>query len=153
MTKPATVPIARLLAMGFRQLIDDLHERLAERGWLDVRSSYGFVLLALRDQDATTTELASLLGVTKQATSKLLDAMAKQDYVSRRIDGRDGRVKTIALASRGSQLLEEVETVYRELEAEWAEVIGDRALEQTRSRLERVLRARHDGQLPTLRPV
>lgn len=42
-TRPVTsssspdVPLARLLAMALRQLIDRLRERLAEEGWRDVR--------------------------------------------------------------------------------------------------------------------
>jgi DNA-binding MarR family transcriptional regulator len=149
-----TVPLARLMGMAFRQLIDDLHARLAERGWTDVRQSFGFVLLAIRDEETTTTELARLLGVSKQATSKLLDAMALGRYVERRsaVSG-DGRVKTVALAPRGHELLTAVEAIYTELEAEWSEVIGATGLEQTRARLERVLRSRHGGQLPQLRPA
>ena len=42
------VPMARLLAMAYRQLIDGLHERLPAVGFTDVRPSYGFVLLAVR---------------------------------------------------------------------------------------------------------
>ena len=71
MTGPAAVPLARLMGMGFRLLIDDLHDRLAAQGWRDIRPAYGFALLAIRDGETTTTELARLLGVTKQATSKL----------------------------------------------------------------------------------
>ncbi|MCU1617435.1 MAG: transcriptional regulator, MarR family, partial [Frankiales bacterium] len=42
------VPLARLFAMAYRLLVDGLHERLAERGWSDVRPAFGFVLLALQ---------------------------------------------------------------------------------------------------------
>src|SRR5262245_57631884 len=38
------VPIARLTAMAFETLIEDLHRRLAKRGWHDVRPTFGFVL-------------------------------------------------------------------------------------------------------------
>ena len=51
MTDPAplaaghpSVPLARLLAMAYRHLVVGLHERLAARGWRDVRTvrhSYG----------------------------------------------------------------------------------------------------------------
>ena len=152
-TDTTAVPLARLMGMAFRQLIDDLHIRLKAQGWHDVRPSYGFVLLAIRDQDTTTTELARLLGVTKQATSKLLDAMEHGRYVERRSGIGDGRSKAVALAERGHELLAAVEAIYAELESEWADVIGTTALEQTRTRVERVLRARHGGQLPRLRPA
>jgi len=147
------VPLARLLGMAFRLLIDDLHAALAEQGWDDVRESYGFVLLAVRDQELSTTELASLLGVTKQAASKTLDAMEEGGYIARRDSDRDGRMKIVSLDTRGVDLLRAVEAIYADLEAGWAGTIGETALHQTRTRLERVLRERHDGDLPRLRPA
>ena len=147
------VPLARLVGMAFRQLVDDLHGALRARGWTDVRESYGFVLLALRDQQTTTGELAGLLGVSKQATSKLLEAMEAGGFVTRRPASDDGRTKVVTIATRGRELLVEVEAIYAELEAGWADVIGEVALDQTRSRIERVVRSRHDGTLPSLRPT
>ena len=44
--------------------------------WHDVRPAYGFVLLAARDGPTSATALAGLMGVSKQAASKLVDAMA-----------------------------------------------------------------------------
>jgi DNA-binding MarR family transcriptional regulator len=139
--------------MAFRQMIDDLHVALRDRGWDDVRESYGFVLLAIRDEETTTTELATLLGVSKQAVSKLLDAMEQSGYVERRADVDDGRVKSVTLAARGRELLVVVEQIYADLEQRWADVLGETALGQTRSRIERVVRERNDGSLPQLRPA
>lgn len=152
-TDGSPMPLARLLGLGFRQLIDDLHVRLVERGWTDVRESYGFVLLALREQETTTTELGALLGVSKQAMSKLLDAMDAAGYVERRDDPRDGRAKAVGLAGRGRALLAVVESIYTDLEAEWAGVIGPAAVVDLRHGIEAVLRSRHGGELPRLRPA
>jgi DNA-binding MarR family transcriptional regulator len=152
--QPPATTLARLMGMAFRQLVDDLHARLQAQGWNDVRPTFGFVLLAIREQHTTTTtELAGLLGVTKQATSKLLDAMEHGRYIERRSASDDGRMKSVALAPRGHELLAAVEAIYAEVESEWAAIIGPTGLEQTRTRLERVLRARHGGQLPQLRPA
>jgi DNA-binding MarR family transcriptional regulator len=152
-TTPPSTPLARLLGIAFRLLIDDLHRALVEQGWTDVRESYGFVLLAIRDQNATVTELANLLGVSKQATSKLLDAMEDSGYVTRDDADHDGRAKTVALASRGRDLLAVVEAIYADLETQWSDVIGRTALEHTRTRLERIIRQRHDDVLPPIRPT
>jgi DNA-binding MarR family transcriptional regulator len=146
------VPIARLLAMSYRLLIDGLHSRLREQGWNDVRPAYGFVLLATRDNSTTSTELAAVLGVSKQATSKLIDAMEDAGYVQRSTDNRDARMRSVELAERGHRLLDAVEAIYRDLEAEWVAVIGQRAVEQTRRNLSRVVLAAHDGVFPSLRP-
>ena len=128
MTDSPAVPLARLMGMGFRMLIDDLHARLIAEGWRDVRPAYGFVLLAIRDAETTTTDLARLLGVTKQATSKMLDAMERRRFVRRRASSDDARIKEVALAPRGQALLVAVEAIYADLEAEWADVIGTTAV-------------------------
>lgn len=150
---PGATPLARLLGMGLRLLVDDLHAALAAQGWTDVRESYGYVLLAIREHETTTTDLAALLGVTKQATSQLLDAMEDSGYLTRRPSTGDRRVKAVALTGRGHELLEDVEAIYRRLEADWANQIGTSRLEQLRADLDHILRTRHNGQLPHLRPV
>ena len=152
MSGDPSTPLARLFALAYRQLIDDMHERLAERGWSDVRRSYGFVLLALRERGATVTELAGLLGVSKQATSKLLDAMVAGGYLRRAGGAADARVKVVALAPRGHRLLAAVEEIYAELEQRWAAVIGADAVGAIRTGLLAVLHDRHGDPLPQLRP-
>ena len=134
--------------MAFRDLIDDLHERLAQRGWSDVRPPYGFVLLAARERPTTAGELAALLGISKQATSQLIDAMSTAGYVRREPSAVDGRQRAVVLTSRGRELLAAVEAIYQELDAEWADIIGRPALESVRSSVTQVLLDRHDGQLP-----
>lgn len=148
-----SVPMARLLAMSYRLLIDGLHTRLQEQGWTDVRPAFGFVLLATRDSSTTSTELASVLGVSKQAVSKLVDAMVDAGYVRRSPGTRDARERSVELADRGHRLLDAVEQIYRELEADWTAVIGERALEQTRRNLSKVVLAAHDGVFPSVRPA
>lgn len=146
-------PLARLFAIAYRQMIDDLHVQLRGRGWTDVRPSYGFVLLAVREEPMTTTDLAPLLGVTKQAASKLVDAMAIGGYVERTVGPEDLRRRPVALTPRGRQLLDAVEEIYQDLEASWAEVIGERSVAKLRHDLTRVLVSPEDGRLPPVRPT
>ena len=151
--EPAPVPLARLLAMAYRQLIDGLHARLAARGHRDVRPAFGFVLLSVRARPTNSKEIGELLGVTKQAASKVVDSMERAGYVRRERDGDDARSKVIALTPRGRKFLETVESIYVDLEADWARVTGKRRLEELRDDLRRVLEAAHGGRLPPLRPT
>ena len=156
MTPPAPpddVPLARLFAMAFRYLIDELHARLADRRWPEMRPPYGFVLVAARDRALTSGTIAELMGMTKQAASKLVDAMEGEGYVSRRVDGGDARAKLVELTPRGHELLTAVEEVYADLEAEWTAVVGRAGVETVRRDLLAVLRATHDGALPPVRPT
>lgn len=147
------VPLARLFAMAYRLLVDGLHEQLAERGWSDVRQAYGFVLLALRDGPALLRDLPAALGTSKQAVSKLVDAMVAAGYVDRATDPGDARAKRVQLSRRGRELLAAVEEIYRELESGWAEVLGEARLAELRDGLVTVLRAGHGGALPAVRTV
>ena len=144
-------PLARLFAIGYRSLVDDMHDRLAARGWIDVRPSYGFVLLAARSP-VQVVDLAVLLGVTKQAASKLVEGMQQAGLVERAGHPTDGRAKRIVLTTRGRELLADVEAIYVELEAAWAATIGTDHLETLRTDLMRVLRSTHGGALPPVRP-
>jgi DNA-binding MarR family transcriptional regulator len=147
------VPLARLLAMAVRLLVVGLHERLEARGWHDIRPPYGYVLLACRDRPTTSGELASLLGVSKQAASKLVDGMVAGSLVERSKSAEDSRAKLVALTPRGRQLLSVVEEIYAELEGEWASVVGRPAVEAVRDGLVSVLTSAHGGVLPPVRPV
>ncbi|MBD0415731.1 MarR family winged helix-turn-helix transcriptional regulator [Oryzicola mucosus] len=138
--------------MSYRLLIDGMHQRLREEGWHDVRPAYGFVLLATRDRSTTSVELASLLGVTKQAASKILDPMDAAGYVRRSVDPEDARVKIVELAPRGWELLAAVECIYAELEAEWGAAIGVAAVELMRKHLTEIVLAANGGEFPAIRP-
>lgn len=145
-------PLARLFAIGYRTLIEDLHRELRARGWQDLRPAYGFVLLAARDRTAVS-ELAVLLGMTKQACSKLVSTMVDAGYLDQGAEGHDGRRKQICLTGRGRSLLAEVESIYREREQQWAQVIGADRVELLRSDLESLLLDPATRRLPALRPL
>ena len=150
---PAGMPLARLFAMAFRHLIDGLHARLADRGWSAMRPPYGFVLVAASEGPLTGGAVAELLGTTKQAASKLVDAMEALGYVRREAGRDDARAKLVALTPRGRRLLDDVEAIYADLEAEWADIVGRPRVEAMRADLLTVMRAAHGGELPPIRPT
>jgi DNA-binding MarR family transcriptional regulator len=138
--------------MAYRQLIDDLHRELAARGWAEVRPAFGFLLLALRDGPVSLRELVTALGTSKQAVSKLADAMVDAALVERVVDRHDARAKDLRLTARGEALLAEVEEIYAELEAGWTAVLGGDGVAPLRRDLEAVIRSAHGGALPPVRP-
>jgi DNA-binding MarR family transcriptional regulator len=153
MTTEPPIPLARLLAMAYRWMIEELHRRLAAEGWHGVRPAYGFVLLAVRAEPLTLTELAAQLGVTKQAASKLTEAMVEDQLLARDIDEADARRRRITLATRGVQLLAAVENIYAALEDEWADIIGATSIRRIKRQLSQTLLVVYDRSLPALRPT
>ncbi len=111
------------------------------------------MLLATRDRPTTGREVGELMGMTKQAASKLVDAMEVAGYLAREPDPLDGRQKRLAIATRGKRLLPTAEDIYLELEREWALVLGEDQLAALRDDLSRVLRALHGGELPPIKPT
>lgn len=153
MTDTAATPLARLFAMAYRTLVDDLHMRLRDRGWHDVRPSFGFVLLAAREAPVTAVDLGELMGVTKQAASKLAASMVDAGYLVQGVDERDSRQRPFSVSTQGLRLLADVEAIYGELEASWAQVIGQRALHRLRRDLTAAVKHSHGGTLPAVRPL
>jgi DNA-binding MarR family transcriptional regulator len=118
-----------------------------------MRPPYGFVLVAASHGPLTGAAIAELMGTTKQAASKLVDAMEAEGYVRREATDSDARAKYVVLTARGRRLLDDVEAIYADLEAEWADRIGRPRVEAMRDDLLTVMRAAHDGDLPPIRPT
>jgi DNA-binding MarR family transcriptional regulator len=93
-----------------------------------------------------------LMGMTKQAASKLVDAMVSGGYIQRGSDPQDGRQRPVSLTGRGEELLSAVEQIYAELEDGWAELIGPSQLDRMRRDLMRILSDPGQDQLPPVRP-
>ena len=114
---------------------------------------FAFVLLASRERPLTGNDVAGLLGISKQAASKLADTMEAEHYLTRQPHPEDARAKLLHIAPKGRRVLEAAESIYAELESEWAKVIGKSRLEALRADLGEVLRAAHGGELPPIRPT
>ncbi|WP_328537371.1 MarR family winged helix-turn-helix transcriptional regulator [Streptomyces sp. NBC_00344] len=128
-----------LLFAGFRSLIDELHERLADEGHPDVRPAYGFALQAVGLQGATASEVGRRLGVSKQAAGKTVERLEALGYVERVDDPADGRRKLVRLTARGTQVLVRSGEIFDELHAKWADALGSRRLADLESGLRAVV--------------
>ena len=144
------IPLARLFTLAARALVDELHRRLAARGWPDIPPAAGYVLLACRSSPATGNEIAALMRTSRQAASKLIEGLEAAGLVERSTDGSDTRRKLVVLSERGQRLLATVEEIYAELEQEWADIVGRTAVEDTRANVTRVLLHTFGGTLPAI---
>ncbi|KAA2263731.1 winged helix-turn-helix transcriptional regulator [Solihabitans fulvus] len=126
------------LLLGFRVLIDELHEELARQGHPDVRPMHGFVFQAIGRDGATAAELGRRLGVSKQAAGKTVDALERLGYVTRRADANDGRRKVVRLTDRGYDCLARSARIFEELRAKWSAALGEDRLRAMEDDLRRV---------------
>lgn len=148
------VPLARLLASSLRLAVDEMHERLAAEGFADLRPVHGYLLNAAAAGGVTASELASLLGITKQAVAKVVDELVSLGYAERSVASDDARRRPVTLTARGRAALTASARIQHDIEQEWASAAGGRRLATTRVALEGVLHAAEaEGRTVSLRPT
>lgn len=147
----ASVPdydLTFLMALGFRTMIDNLHERLNALGYDDVRPAHGFAFQRLAPNGATGNELAEFLDITKQAASEMVDYLEQHGYVVRQPHPRDRRGKIITLTERGWSCIRETEVILSQLEVQWASIIGTQRMKELRTDLRQLVTVVNGGTLP-----
>jgi DNA-binding MarR family transcriptional regulator len=91
--------------------------------------------------DVTSAELACYLGITKQSTSEVVTALESAGLVRRAPHPSDGRARVLLLTEEGTVKLAAGRGRWKDLENEWAELVGRDQLDVTRSVLEAYLNA------------
>ena len=74
---------------------------LEAAGFGDVRPAHTAVLAQLTQADRRSSDMAEVMGMTKQAVGLLVDHLESGGYVRRVADPEDGRAKRVALTARG----------------------------------------------------
>ena len=102
----ATHDFGILLGLAYQGFVDQLHANLAEHGFTSLGTANGYVIRAIdAEPGIRQRELASRLGITEQATGKIIDAMVRDRLIRRRRDPTDGRAHRLELLARGRDLL------------------------------------------------
>jgi DNA-binding MarR family transcriptional regulator len=128
-----------LLAKASQRFNERLVERFAERGFPEVRASYGSVLMPLFQQDDLRIgELAARAALSKQSMTALVAACEEHGLVERRRDPDDGRAFRVRLTRRGKRFRCTAEAILADLDAEIVALLG---------------RPRHDALVEALRGV
>ena len=97
-----------------------------------MRSSYGFVLRAVAAEEPTVSRLAELLGVSKQAASKLADDMVIAGFLQRGDDPVDRRRTPLRLTELGRRVRSTAIAESRAMEIELRTRFGNAATDQFR---------------------
>jgi len=89
------------LLAASRAVVDGISAGVRARGFTDVRPAHGFAFARLARGDATITQLADHLDITRQAAAQLADELVAKGYIERRDHPDDGRAKLLVLTSKG----------------------------------------------------
>jgi DNA-binding MarR family transcriptional regulator len=109
--------------------------RLHEHGFDDLDAAHLNVFLYPGPQGLRPSELASRLGVSKQALNYLLGELERSGYVERTPHPDDQRSKRIALTRRGQAAILVIRDAVGQVEAEWADRLGAKRFGQLRALL------------------
>ena len=132
MTEP---DLAILITAANRCVSDRLVAAVSTAGGEAMRPSFGFVLRAVAAEQPPVSRLAELLGVSKQAASRLADDMVSLGYLERMEDPGDRRRTRLRLSARGERIRSRALEESRELEAELRRRFGDTQVRHLRELL------------------
>lgn len=118
-----------LLLSAFRELIDQAHVLLAERGHPHLRPVHMFALRAVGD-GATASETADRLGVTKQAAAKTIAGLESLGYITRKTHDADARRKAIVRTERGEEVMAASAAALATVVDRWADEIGPQRIDE-----------------------
>ncbi|WP_326797001.1 MarR family transcriptional regulator [Streptomyces sp. NBC_01808] len=149
---PPTPELLFLLGMAFQLVLTEFNERVAAAGYPDLRPVHGMIFQILGADGATSSELATRLGVTKQAAGQLVDDLERRGYVLRTAHPAGGRRKLVVLTDAARRHLRVAGDVLHDLEAELARRTGT-DIPLLRTELLRLVHGLAGDDLPPLRPV
>src|SRR4249919_155195 len=127
--------IGALLRTPWENVQRHMLERLHSHGFDDLDAAHLNVFQYPGPQGARPSELATRLGVSKQALNYLLGELERLDYLERRPDPDDLRSKRVALTRRGTSAVRVIREAVGEVEAAWAEQLGPKRFAELRGLL------------------
>jgi DNA-binding MarR family transcriptional regulator len=126
---------AILITAANRCIADRLINAVAIVGGDRMRPSFGFVLRAVAAEQPTVSRLAELLGVTKQAASRLADDMVTLGLLERSELAGDRRHKRLHLSPTGQRIRDRALAESRQMEDELRQRFGDAQVDTLRTLL------------------
>jgi DNA-binding MarR family transcriptional regulator len=127
-----------LIGLAYQSFTSQLRGALAAQGFDNLGGAYGYVFRVLVSEQHSQRELAARLQITDQGMAKIVDEMVERDYLERRPDPGDARVKRLHLARRGRAALAAARRFHADFERRLARQLGAAAVRSSRRLLEAV---------------
>ncbi|MFF7925106.1 MarR family winged helix-turn-helix transcriptional regulator [Streptomyces mirabilis] len=137
MENSEAMALTAVLLAAAGDLTRRINDGVEARGF-EVRPAYGFAFTRLAPDGATVTDVATHLGVTKQAASQLVDELVRKGYAERRPYPGDARARLVVLTERGWACTRAAEEAAADAVRAWVEVLGEGEVGVLRDRLARV---------------
>ena len=119
----------------------ELFERLRAAGLEDARVAHTHVTAYIKADGSRLSELAAMARMTLPAMSGLVNDLERLGIVERRPDPRDGRAKLICLTDDGWDAIRIAQGTIRQMEDDYARIVGRRRFESAAGTLDELMRA------------
>jgi DNA-binding MarR family transcriptional regulator len=114
-----------LLAQALRRFNQRLLREFSDRGFGEIRASYGSVLVPLFEKDNLRLfEVAQKAGLSKQAITGIVKDCEQDGLVVRKRDPDDGRAYRLRLSTKGKEFQRAAEAVLADLDDELVRSLG-----------------------------
>jgi DNA-binding MarR family transcriptional regulator len=138
--------VGALLRVPFLTVMSRIRDALPQAGYGDLHAAHLPVFQQIDEETGSRlTDLAERALITKQSMGYLVDYLEEQGYVERVPDPSDGRGKMVRLTERGHGVMSTARSVVRELEEEWAGVVGERRMKELKETLGELVAMLEDG--------
>ena len=102
----------------------ELHARLMQLGFPEIRPAHGCVFGNIDRDGSRLTELAERSGFTKQSVGEAVADLERLGFVERVPDPADGRAKIIRLTPHGAEALAAAAEIFADIESRFAQSVG-----------------------------
>jgi DNA-binding MarR family transcriptional regulator len=131
--------IGGLLRLAWDEHRTHMYDRVIAAGFEDVTQAQFEIFRFPGPDGMRPGEVAELAGLSKQAVNDVLGQLEHNGYLTRGPHPEDGRARIVHLTDRGWELQRLAHETSRELEAAWAQTIGEERFADLRSALEEIV--------------
>ena len=120
--------IAALLVDASERFLGDALGRLDSAGYGGLSVSHAFAVQMIGSGVATITALSEAMRMTPQAVSAIVNQLQLRGFVAKGRLENDARARILTLTRDGDQLAAEIASALRDIEQEWADLVGAQRL-------------------------
>lgn len=114
------------VAMLLAELMGQVRSSFFEHDWAGLRPSHLRVLSSVPEGGCTVTELAALVGMTKQGCGQFVTTLVASGHLAESRAATDRRVRLVTRTAEGDATLIRFAALMEQLEERWRDAVGPR---------------------------
>lgn len=111
------------------KLMEEIRATFAAEDWHGLRQSHFRLLSLVPPGGISVTDLAGVLGMSKQAAGQFVTQLVGSGHLLTRADPDDRRLRLVARTALGDRTVKEVNARMRRIERAWARRVGPERFE------------------------